>query len=204
MPTPAARISTGLHPIAMIAGLCAGTEELTTAVTGSTAIISVDRVTQRRSFSTRSRRLQWAKVQPALSVAGMVATRESTSLPPRVSANNRDTADAAPPPTSAKPPSATSFVELTIDSLHSYELIKPIPVIVESLGDRNYVAEMPDLNISTTAANPSDILITLKDRIAQVYNGLRIKKNLDAEQTRQLQLLETYIGSSRRSWLDRR
>lgn len=188
----------------MIAGLCAGIEELTTAVTGSTATISVERVTQRRSVSTRSRHLQWAKVQPALSVAGMVATRGPSRPPSRVVANNRDIAGAAPPPISAKPPSAISTVELTIDSLHSYELIKPIPVIVESLGERNYVAEMPDLNISTTAANPSDILITLKDRIAQIYDGLRIKKNLDAEQTRQLRLLETYIGRSRRSWLDRR
>ena len=63
---------------------------------------------------------------------------------------------------------------------------------------------MPDLNVSTTASNPSDILITLKDRITQAYDALRIKKNLDIEQARQLRFLETYIGKSRRSWLDRR
>ena len=50
-------------------------------------------------------------------------------------------------------------VELTIDSLRNYELIRPIPVVVESLGERNFVAEMPDLNISTSANNQSDILI---------------------------------------------
>jgi len=118
-------------------------------------------------------------------------------------AGGGDLADAVPPAGSPKPPSAISRVELTIDSLRNYELTRPIPVVVESLGERNFVAEMPELNISTTASNPSDILITLKDRIAQVYDGLRIKKNLDTEQARQLRLLETYIGRSRRSWLDR-
>jgi hypothetical protein len=112
--------------------------------------------------------------------------------------------DMAPPVTLPKPPSTISRVELTIDSLHNYELIRPIPVVVESLGERNFVAEVADLNISTTASNASDILLTLKDRIAQVYDGLRIKKNLDIEQARQLRVLETYIGKSRRSWLDRR
>jgi hypothetical protein len=104
----------------------------------------------------------------------------------------------------AKPPSAISRVELTIDSLRTYDLIRPIPVIVESLGERNYVAEMPDLNISTTASNPSDIIITLKDRIAQVYDNLRVLKHLDAEQSRQLKVLESYIAKTRRGWLDRR
>jgi hypothetical protein len=115
-----------------------------------------------------------------------------------------DVVDMIPQVTSPKPPSAIARVELTIDSLHNYELIRPIPVVVESLGERNFVAEMPDLNISTTASNQSDILITLKDRITQVYDALRIKKNLDIEQARQLRFLETYIGKSRRGWLDRR
>jgi len=129
--------------------------------------------------------------------------------PPRLAAIASDViddvvVDIAPPLTLPKPPSAISRVELTIDSLHNYELIRPIPVVVESLGERNFVAEMPDLNISTTASSASDIVLTLKDRIAQVYDGLRIKKNLDIEQARQLRVLESYIGKSRRSWLDRR
>jgi hypothetical protein len=113
-----------------------------------------------------------------------------------------ETPSPAVPP--AKPPSAISRVELTIDSLRTYDLVRPIPVVVESLGERNYVAEMPDLNITTTASNPSEIIITLKDRIAQVYDGLRILKHLDAEQSRQLKVLESYIAKTRRGWLDRR
>ncbi len=101
-------------------------------------------------------------------------------------------------------PSGTPRVELTIDSLRNYELVRPIPVVVESLGDRHYVAEVVDLNISTSASSLSDILIILKDQVAQTYDGLRIKKNLDTEQTLQLKKLETYIGKARRGWLDRR
>lgn len=222
--TPTERVSSGLNPVTTMTGLSAAAEELvTTMTTASTAAINLDRVAQPRSLGTRSRHFLWVRVQPALSVGGMVATRGPAREPLAISpydtgavgdagrginagdsggaANNADTAPPASPP---KPPSAISRVELTIDSLRNYELIRPIPVVVESLGERNFVAEMPDLNISTSASNQSDILITLKDRIAQVYDGLRIKKNLDSEQTRQLKLLETYIGKARRSWLDRR
>jgi hypothetical protein len=222
--TPSARISSVLHPVATISGLGAAAEEfVTTTVQASTAVVSLDRGARPRTRSAQARRLLWAKVQPVLSVGDMVAERgPAVALPGQAHMADRRgqahmaepaaiaatagdvAADAAPAAASPKPPSAISRVELTIDSLRNYELIKPIPVVVESLGERNYVAEMPDLNISTSAGNPSDILITLKDRIAQVYDGLRIKKNLDAEQSRQLRLLETYIGKSRRSWLDRR
>jgi hypothetical protein len=212
---PATRISSGLHSIATITGLRAAAEELvTTAVTTSTARVSLDRIAQPPSLSTRPRRLLWARVQPALSTGGLVATRGPARQPFGIApiasdvvdgdVVDGDVVDMPPPAPAPKPPSAISRLELTIDSLHNYELIRPIPVVVESLGERNFVAEMPDLNISTTASNPSDILITLKDRITQAYDALRIKKNLDIEQARQLRFLETYIGKSRRSWLDRR
>ena len=219
--TPTERVSSGLNPVTTMTGLSAAAEEpVTTMTTTPTAAVCLDRVAQPCSRGTRARHFLWVRVQPALSVGGMVATRGPARDPlvfaadsgavgdARMganagggAANNADTEPQAAPP---KPPSAISRVELTIDSLRNYELIRPIPVVVESLGERNYVAEMPDLNISTSASNQSDILITLKDRIAQVYDGLRIKKNLDSEQTRQLKLLETYIGKARRSWLDRR
>ncbi len=218
---PATRISSGLHSIATITDLRAAAEELvTTALTTSTARVSLDRIAQPPSLSTRPRRLLWARVQPALSTGGLVATRGPARLPFGTTPIANDVVDGdvvgsdvvdgevveLPPPAAPapKPPSAISRLELTIDSLHNYELIRPIPVVVESLGERNFVAEMPDLNVSTTASNPSDILITLKDRITQAYDALRIKKNLDIEQARQLRFLETYIGKSRRSWLDRR
>jgi hypothetical protein len=112
-----------------------------------------------------------------------------------------DTTAGNPVPKTA---SGTSRVELTIDSLRTYELVKPIPVFVESLGDRHYVAEVPDLNINTSASSLSEILIVLKDSITQTYDELRIRRSLDPQQARQLKMLERYIGKSKRGWLERR
>jgi hypothetical protein len=129
-----------------------------------------------------------------------IADAEAHADPPAVG----DIADAQPSASPAKPASETARVELTIDSLRNYELVKPIPVFVESLGDRHYVAEVPDLNITTSASSLSEILIVLKDSVTQTYDRLRIRRNLDPEQARQLKALETYIGKTKRSWLDRR
>jgi hypothetical protein len=125
----------------------------------------------------------------------------SEMTPPLSSAAASAPAAAAPP---AKAASAISRIELAIDSLRTYDLVRPIPVVVEVLGERNYVAEMPDLNISISASNQSDIIIILKERIAQIYDGLRLLKHLDVEQSRQLRVLESYIAKTRRGWLDRR
>ena len=37
---------------------------------------------------------------------------------------------------------------MAIDSLQGYDLVKPIPVLIEFLGDKVFVAEAPDLNLS--------------------------------------------------------
>ncbi len=194
-PTPSTLVSSRLHPAVTETRL--GAEALLTTTLGaSTTPVSLARAAATRSLTTRSRRSIWARVRPALSVDGVAATLEAR---PGAAA-----ADAAPAAASPKRPAPTPRAELTIDSLRSYDLVKPIPVVVESLGDRHYVAEVPDLNISTSASSLSDILIILKDQVAQTYDGLRIKKNLDNEQARQLKILETYIGKARRGWLDRR
>jgi hypothetical protein len=221
--TPSAMVSSGLHPIVTTCDLHATAAELsTTAVTASTTRISLDRTTASRLLDSGARRSQWARVQDAWSVDGLAATRRQPA-PPRAGAADADgraaaanadgradatpadgraeTASATPAP---KPNSGTSRVELTIDSLRSYELVKPIPVFVESLGERHYVAEVPDLNITTSASSLSEILIVLKDSITQTYDELRIRKNQDSEQARRLKTLESYIGKSKRGWLDRR
>jgi hypothetical protein len=100
-----------------------------------------------------------------------------------------------------KPPTRTEKVELTIDSLQNYELLKPIRVVVESLGDKVFVAEAPELNVSTTGNSVGGALILLKDHISTVYEGYTSKKNLDAERTRQFKVFETYIGRPRRNWM---
>ena len=215
--TPSTLVSSRLHPTTTETGLSAGTEGLLTTVVGaSTARVSLDRVAPPQTLTTRSRRPIWARVQPGHSVETIAAAPEPSGKP-QAGAVTADrppdatlSADRPADPLGDLPadlprePSGTPRVELTIDSLRNYELVRPIPVVVESLGDRHYVAEVVDLNISTSASSLSDILIILKDQVAQTYDGLRIKKNLDTEQTLQLKKLETYIGKARRGWLDRR
>jgi hypothetical protein len=220
--TPSRLVSSGLHPTTTTSGLNTTAEELvTTVVLASTAMVNLDRTASSRLLSTRARRSLWARVQDALSVEGMTATRGPPGRPdanpmkedvapdaakgdgPGETANADGLAD-APAASLPEPTSGTSRVELTIDSLRTYELVKPIPVFVESLGERHYVAEVPDLNITTSASSLSEILIVLKDSVTQTYDKLRIRRSLDPEQARQLKMLEKYIGKSKRGWLDRR
>ena len=221
--TPWTLVSSGLHPTTTTSGLNTTAEELvTTVVLASTAMVNLDRTAASRLLSSRARRSLWARVQDSLTVVeGMSATRGPSARPdantinedgasgavnadaPADAVNADGLADAAAASLS-KPISGTSRVELTIDSLRTYELVKPIPVFVEALGERHYVAEVADLNITTSASSLSEILIVLKDSVTQTYDRLRIRKNLEPEQARQLKMLETYIGKSKRGWLDRR
>ena len=203
--TPSTLFSSGLHPITMTSGVNTTAEELfTTVVIASATKVSLDRTASSRLFSTRSRRSLWARVQDAPSVEGMTATREAPRKAYAVAGDADGPAGAAPAASLPKQNSETARVELAIDSLRTYELVKPIPVFVESLGERHYVAEVPDLNITTSSSSLSEILIVLKDSVTQTYDRLRIRRDLDPEQARQLKILETYIGKSKRGWLDRR
>jgi hypothetical protein len=229
--TPSTLVSSGLHPTTTTSGLNTTAEELvTTVVLASTAMVNLDRTASSRLLSSRARRSLWARVQDSLSVEGMTATRGPPAKPDANAMNEDGTSDAvnayaptdaanayaptdaanadglaeAPAASLSKPTSGTSRVELTIDSLRTYELVKPIPVFVEALGERHYVAEVPDMNITTSASSLSEILIVLKDSVTQTYDRLRIRRNLEPEQARQLKMLETYIGKSKRGWLDRR
>ena len=229
--TPSRLISSGLHPTTTTSGLNTAAEELvTTVILASTAMVNLDRTAPSRLLSSRARRSLWARVQDAPSVEGMTATRGPPGKPDANATNEDGASDAvnAHAPNDAanaagladtansdelaeaaadslsKPTSGTSRVELTINSLRTYELVKPIPVFVEALGERHYVAEVPDMNITTSASSLSEILIVLKDSVTQTYDRLRIRRNLEPEQARQLKMLETYIGKSKRGWLDRR
>jgi len=108
---------------------------------------------------------------------------------------------AAPVIDQPKPSTRPNKVELTIDSLQNYELLKPIRVVVESLGDKVFVAEAPELNVSTTGNSVGGALILLKDHISTIYEGYTSKKNLDGERARQFKEFETYIGRPRRNWM---
>jgi hypothetical protein len=99
-----------------------------------------------------------------------------------------------------KPPRIDK-IELTIDSLQNYELLKPIRVIVESLGDKVFVAEAPELNVSTSGTSVGGVLISLKDHVSSTYEGYTSRQNLDSERARQFKMFETYIGRPRRKWM---
>jgi len=134
---------------------------------------------------------QQADADPAPPAAVAVPGPDAAVAPPAT-----EPADSTP---QAAEPRAASRLELAIDSLPGYELIKPIPVIVEPLGNKVFVAEVPDLDISITGTSVSGVLLQLKDQIVRVYEGLRTKKGLDPERTRQLGKLETFIVK-RRNW----
>ncbi|HEY3641415.1 MAG TPA: hypothetical protein VGL31_09985, partial [Xanthobacteraceae bacterium] len=91
-------------------------------------------------------------------------------------------------------------IELAIDSIQGYDLIKPIPVLIESLGDKVFVAEAPDLNLSTTGNSVGGAFLLLKEQIITTYEGDRSKKGPDPQRTRQLAAMEQYIGKPRRHW----
>jgi hypothetical protein len=112
--------------------------------------------------------------------------------------------DAPPNPEPAEPvvkSARTERIQLAIDSLPNYELIRPIPVLVESLGDKVFVAEAPDLNVSTTGNSVGAAFLSLKDQIVTIYEGYRSKKASDPERARQLGTFDKYIGKTRRNWL---
>jgi hypothetical protein len=91
-------------------------------------------------------------------------------------------------------------IELAIDSIQGYDLVKPIPVLIESLGDKVFVAEAPDLNVSTTGNSVGTAFLLLKEQIIRVYEGDRSKKGPDPQRTQQLAALEQYISKPRRNW----
>jgi hypothetical protein len=177
-------------------------EIFTIAIPAERATISSNRNAFPRRLSTRVRRAPWLQAQASPSVAAAPTSRGEQETTEAGAGNPVGVAEPAPDPDREppRPPPRADKIELTIESLQNYELIKPIPVIVEPLGDKIFVAEVPEMDLSITGNSVGDTLILLKDHIATVYEGLRIKKNLDAQRARQLKLLEGYIGKSRRSW----
>jgi hypothetical protein len=86
----------------------------------------------------------------------------AAEAPDTIVQDPRGPADSPPAVDHPKPPPRADKVELTIDSLPNYESLKPIRVVVESLGDKVFVAEAPDLNVSTSGNSIGGALILLK------------------------------------------
>jgi hypothetical protein len=146
---------------------------------------------------------------PAIGVQGHVNANPIAATPASGSLEVADTdvqdpsgpvEAAAPVVDQPKPTTPPDKIELTIDSLQNYDVLKPIRVVVESLGDKVFVAEAPDLNVSTTGNSVGGALVLLKEHISNIYEGYNSRKNLDGERTRQFKVFEAYIGRPRRNW----
>ena len=104
------------------------------------------------------------------------------------------------PTQTAPKPARLGKIELAIDSLTNYDLLKPITVFIEPLGDTVFVAEAPDLNLSTTGSSVGAAFLLLKEQVITTYEGYRNKKGADADRARQLAAFEQYVGKPRRHW----
>jgi hypothetical protein len=196
-------VSTGSHPSTSVLLLDTSADGTLTMVAGaSTAVTTSNQIASSRILTNRVRRSLWVRFHSALPVAGMVATREPSQSAPIEEADSSGPRDAPPEPaTPAREKSAgVEKIELAIDKLPNHDLIKPIPVLVESLGDKVFIAEVPGLDISITGNSLGGVLLQLKEHIANIFEGHRTSNNLKPENARQLKALETYIGKTRRNW----
>jgi len=196
-------ISTGSRPATSVSLLDTSADGMFTMMAGAaTSVTSTNRTTPSQMLTNRARPSLWVRFERPSPVGDVAVTREPRQTPaiaePEPS-GSRDSAPEAPAPVLRKSAGAER-IELVIDKLPNHELIKPIPVLVESLGDKVFIAEVPGLDISTTANSMGGVLLELKERIANIYEAHRGSTNLGAEKARQLNVLESYIGKTRRNW----
>lgn len=187
-------ISSGSPLTATISTVRAASEDvLTIGFAATNAVIGSTRAWRLHRLSNANRRSRWAAAQSAPPLHGS-AVSEVPADPSPV---------ALPHLAPSQPPSKSSRmerIELAIDSLPQYELIKSIPVLVESLGDKVFVAEAPDLNVSTTGNSVGAAFLLLKEQILTAYEGSGGKRGADSDRVRQLSVFEKYISKPRRHW----
>jgi hypothetical protein len=174
-------------------------ESFTIAAPLGAPIVTSSRTAPRRLISNRARSHLSVEVQRPPD------NNKTIAVPPeshqKAEAEDWDAlTSAASPAAPAQPAPRNERVQLIIDSLQNYDLIKPIPVVVDSLADKIFTAEAPDLNLSISENSLGGALLLLKDRIATIYEEYRMKKTLDPEQARRFEILQTYIGKTKRSW----
>ena len=176
----------------------------TMAAGAATALTSTNRTTFSRILTNRAQNSLRVGFRPPPPVEGCAVSPEATEaleteeVTPPIPPNVLPETD-IPAPAPRKSARAEK-IELAIDKLPNHELIKPIPVLIESLGDKVFIAEVPGLDISITGNSMGGVLLQLKEHIANIYEGQRASNNLKPEAARQLKVLETYIGKTRRNW----
>lgn len=159
-----------------------------------------------RRISNRARPPLWAHAGAAAGAATPAPKpHDDTAAEEGVSAAAvPDTeAEPEPEPEAAPTPRPADEVRLEIDALQYYELLKPIPVVIKTLGERTFEAEVPELNISTTGSSLTGAFLAMKEQIVSIFDRYRGKKILNPEQQRQLAAFEQYIGGPRRNWYAR-
>jgi len=164
-----------------------------------TLVIRSNNIVASWRLSNRGHRLQWFQVGSSMLLRPAPALDGSPQQAHGPAADlvaNATSVAAEPPP--KRPP--TEKIELDIDSLPNYEVLKPIPVLIEPLGDKVFVAEAPDLNLSTSGNSVGAAFLMLKEHIAATYEGYHNKKAIDPQRARQLTLMDKYIGKAKRNW----
>jgi predicted RNase H-like HicB family nuclease len=196
--TPPAFVSTGSPLAARTFTLQTSAENVVAIeIRRAAVMISSNRIATVQRLSNRRQRTRWLEAQTSALLEPPLTSR----APPRqIGIGASDfvvkTVSAEPRPK----PARNERIELAIDSLQNYELIQAIPVLIESLGDKVFVAEAPDLNVSTTGNSVGAAFLLLKEHIVTTYEGYRSKKGLDSERARQLSIFDKYIGKTKRHW----
>jgi hypothetical protein len=173
-------------------------ESFAISVRAGAAIVTSSRTAASRVLSNRGGSYSSVAAQRSPAVRGITISplpleraKVDEPNPPAKAASTEDP---------AKPVSRNERLHLTIDSLPNYDLMKPIAVVVDSLADKIFTAEAPDLNLSMAGNSLGDALVLLKERITTIYEEYRMKKTLDPDQTRRFQTIQTYIGRTKRGW----
>src|SRR6516164_6666541 len=134
---------------------------VTMTAAGSTAVTSLNQIASSRISSNRDRRSLRVRFQPAPATQGVVVTPESPQ-PPAIE-EPEPVGPLDPPPETdipvPKKSAGAEKIELAIDKLPTHELIKPIPVLIESLGDKVFIAEIPGVEISITGNSVGGVLL---------------------------------------------
>jgi hypothetical protein len=170
----------------------------TIAASVGAAVVTSSRLAAARMRSNRAQPYLSAGAQPSPTI------KSGTVSPGSFQRAEVDKPDASAEPVSDEDSvqlvPRNQRVQLTIDSLQNYELIRPIPVVIDSLADKIFTAEVTDLNLSISENSLGGALLFLKHRITTIYEEYRMKKTLDPEQSRCLEILQTYIGKTKRNW----
>ena len=87
-------------------------------------------------------------------------------------------------------------IELSIDSLPHFQLIEPIPVAINSLGDRLFTATVAAVRLSGTGDTLGDALVIVKEQLESLYQRLARSTGLSEEEKNDLQYLCSHIKSS--------